>query len=654
MSQADSSVFQNRYCAGAQTVATMQKTNNHSDKIPDFTLILDIKERIDAICTFAKANRNILPSECLKLGENARLLALQHEYKEGLISALIINAYQHWHLSQYDVASQELDQSESLQHELQFYNELGEFAMVRAMIYWGKGNYEKAMSVLFDTLRTLEKHKIENEKGRVYWVLGVFNYDLKDYDKSLLFYQKALKSFNNFEVIDPGAFPYTLIGLGCCHNRKGNIRDAEKYFKEALEMSIRHNLWMQEARALYEIGMMFFGDNKFQEAEIYLQKSYEMRKAHGTKPSMVTSLMALSDVKIACNQIPSAMQILEEALAISTEINAKTKIYQCHEKLANLYKQIENFKEAIRHIELFYQIRSEVVGEEASNKLKNLETNYATEKAEQEADVERLRNVELKKAHDLIAEKNKEILDSIQYAKRIQDAILPSMTSMQQTLRNSFVLYKPKDVVAGDFYWMEQYNDKIYFAAADCTGHGVPGAMVSVVCSHALSKALLEENITKTGKLLDRTRELVINRLAKSGEEVKDGMDISLCSIDFNSLTLQWSGANNPLWIIRNGELIEYKHDKQAIGVQDNAKPFTTHTIEVQKNDMLYIFTDGYQDQFGGAKGKKFKPSQLKEKLLAIHNQNMHEQKQYLDNFIENWKAGEEQIDDILVIGVRL
>jgi serine phosphatase RsbU (regulator of sigma subunit)/Tfp pilus assembly protein PilF len=635
----------------------MQKTNNHHEKIPDFTLIFDVKERIDTIVAFAKVNRNIMPSECLKLGEHARLLAFQIEYKEGLIAALIIKAYQHWHLSQLDLSTQELDQSESLQHELKYYNELGEFAMVRAMIYWGKGNYERAMAVLFDTLRTLEKHEIEKGKGWVYWVLGVFNYDLKDYDKSLLFYERALDSFNNFETRDPGELSYCLIGLGCCFMRKGDSQIAEKYFNEALEISIRNNLWMQEARTLYEIGMMLFGENKYQEAEMNLQKSYEMRKANGTKPGMVSSLLALSDVKIACNHISQAMNILEEALNISTEINAKTKTYQCHEKLASLYKQTENFKEAIRHIELFYQIRSEVVGEEASNQLKNLETNYAKEKAEQEADIQRLRNVELKKAHDIIAEKNKEIIDSIEYAKRIQQAKLPNKELIYAQLPHCFILFKPKDIVSGDFYYFHKNEQHVFIAAADCTGHGVPGALMSMLSSEKLDDAL--RNTSNVSEILSSLNSGIKSSLkqTESFDSTRDGLDIALCAINLEKGLIMYAGANRPLWLIRNGsDLVEeIKATKKAIGgLTDDCQQFDTHEIKFEKGDTFYISTDGFADTFGGVAKKKLTTKRFKEILISIKDKSLIEQGKFLDSFIDNWKLGLEQIDDILVIGVRL
>ena len=272
---------------------------------------------------------------------------------------------------------------------------------------------------------------------------------------------------------------------------------------------------------------------------------------------------------------------------------------------------------------------------------------------EQKKEVEKTHE-KLAETHGKLAEHHKEITDSIQYAKRIQEAILPSLQSMNEHIKNGFLYYKPKDVVAGDFYWLEKHGDKVYFAAADCTGHGIPGAMVSVVCSYALSKALLEENITQTGKLLDRTRELVIERFAKSGEDVKDGMDISLCSLNTKTLKLQWSGANNPLWIMRKGELDKYKPDKMPIGKYDEPKPFASHDIQLEKEDIIYIFSDGYPDQFGGPKGKKFMSKRLDNLIVSVYEKTMDEQKETLAKTFEDWKGELEQVDDVCMIGVKV
>ena len=295
----------------------------------------------------------------------------------------------------------------------------------------------------------------------------------------------------------------------------------------------------------------------------------------------------------------------------------------------------------------------------------------------QKVEVERQKEA-VEHQKDLVEEKNKEILDSINYAKRLQEAILPPQKLVKEWLPESFVLYKPKDIVAGDFYWMESLNGWIYFAAADCTGHGVPGAMVSVVCSNALSKALIEEGRTKPSELLDRTRELVIERFGRSEEEIKDGMDISLCAFNPDEGRLQWAGANNPLWIVRKSDpavistvierspagakveqmgdcvFIEVKADKQPIGKYGEEKPFTNHDISLSQGDVLYIFSDGYPDQFGGERGKKYKSGKLKKYFLSIKDQPMVQQRTLLSEEFENWRGDIEQIDDVCVIGVRV
>lgn len=267
--------------------------------------------------------------------------------------------------------------------------------------------------------------------------------------------------------------------------------------------------------------------------------------------------------------------------------------------------------------------------------------------------------------HEQLIEKNREITDSIHYAKRIQTAILPPERLVKQHLPNSFILYKPKDVVAGDFYWLEYpakdlnaggKDDLILFAAADCTGHGVPGAMVSVICNNGLNRSVREFGLRDPGKILDKTRELVIGEFEKSEEEVKDGMDISLCALSLATRTLHWAGANNPLWIARHEAeaMEEIKADKQPIGKYHNETPFASHQINLNAGDTIYIFTDGYPDQFGGETGKKYKSGNFKKRLLKLAQQPIEQQKGILDQEFENWRGTLEQIDDVCVIGVRV
>jgi serine phosphatase RsbU (regulator of sigma subunit)/tetratricopeptide (TPR) repeat protein/sporulation protein YlmC with PRC-barrel domain len=270
---------------------------------------------------------------------------------------------------------------------------------------------------------------------------------------------------------------------------------------------------------------------------------------------------------------------------------------------------------------------------------------------------------EVEHQKEIVEVKNKEITDSITYAKRLQDAILPPIDFIKQHLPQSFVFYKPKDIVAGDFYWMEVMADAggeetILLAAADCTGHGVPGAMVSVVCSNALNRSVKEFNLRKPGEILDKTRELVLETFAKSDADVKDGMDISLVAIKKSAqpdnVKLQWAGANNPLWYVKDDQLHEIKAHKQPIGKADNLLPFSTHELSLHKGDFLYLFTDGYADQFGGPKGKKFKYKQLEEFLFSLYRLPVQQQENTLQQKFENWRGTLDQIDDVCIIGIRI
>lgn len=266
----------------------------------------------------------------------------------------------------------------------------------------------------------------------------------------------------------------------------------------------------------------------------------------------------------------------------------------------------------------------------------------------------REQKIEVESQKHLVEEKQKEIIESITYAKRLQEAILPPQEFIDKYVPNNFILYKPKDLVAGDFYWAEKIKDLFFIAAADSTGHGVPGAMVSVVCSNALNRTIKEFNLTTTGEILDKARELVLETFEKSTSEVKDGMDISILCIDSKNKSIFWSGANNPLWYIQDNLLKEIKADKQPIGKTEYPKPFTTHKIEYKENTTFYLFTDGFADQFGGPNGKKFKYKQFSDLLFKNKDLLQLEQSVIIDKAFTDWKGDLEQVDDVCVIGIKI
>jgi len=252
----------------------------------------------------------------------------------------------------------------------------------------------------------------------------------------------------------------------------------------------------------------------------------------------------------------------------------------------------------------------------------------------------------------------KQVTDSIHYAKRIQEAILPPNNLVKQILPESFVLYKPKDIVSGDFYWIDKKNDWCYFAAVDCTGHGVPGAFMSIVGYNLLKDILKNTDSIQPSIIMDKMNDGVANTLhtnTTSGKQTKDGMDMTLCALNYDTLELQFSGAFNPLYIIRNNELIQYKADKFPVGMFIGEKQnFTNHSIQLQKGDSIYIFSDGYADQFGGPRGKKFMAGNFRQLLSDVSKLPIERQKTMLNQTIEEWRGNLEQVDDILIIGVKV
>ena len=481
---------------------------------------------------------------------------------------------------------------------------------------------------------------------------------------------------------------------------------------------------------------------------------------------MIYGYWGMADNLMNKKQVSQALEYYREALQVSLLIKAKSEEYNLYWKMHKVFESTNHKDSSYHFLKQYINVKMSIENEEKTKEFLRQESKYQIDKrvAEEAIKMEQqnliiaeknkwknyvligvvfialiliylvamsikrmkiiaAKNEIINSINTALTVQNKEILGSINYAKRIQNAILPPQRLIKELLPKSFVLYLPKDIVAGDFYWMESvksdesrvmsnenpslnthHSQPILFAAADCTGHGVPGAMVSVICNNGLNRSVREYGITDPAQILEKTREIVIQEFEKSDEDVKDGMDIAICSLSTVSSSsgsyreLKYAGANNPLWIIRptrhsgldsesvkeiagqsrndesqtnidgnfksasartssqtsNFELIEIKPTKQHIGKVDQQKPFVTHTIELQKGDSVYIFTDGYQDQFGGEKGKKFKAAKLKALLLSIQETTMEEQKIIINKTFESWKGTLEQVDDVCIIGVRI
>jgi len=264
----------------------------------------------------------------------------------------------------------------------------------------------------------------------------------------------------------------------------------------------------------------------------------------------------------------------------------------------------------------------------------------------------------IEKLKEQIEYRHKEIIDSVHYAKKIQQAILPSQELISSFLPDSFVFFKPKNIVSGDFYWGHRIDqNQVLFASVDCTGHGVPGAFMSIMGYNLLEQVVLEHKLIEPALILSELSKSVVKSLKQTHElgSVKDGMDIALCKIDYNNLELEYAGAHNSLYLIRNGAITETKADRKSIGISlSKSDQFINHKIKLEKGDCLYIFSDGYADQKGGPQNIKFFYQPFRELLIAIHQLSMEEQKEQLEKVISDWKGDRGQIDDMLVIGVRV
>jgi serine phosphatase RsbU (regulator of sigma subunit) len=252
--------------------------------------------------------------------------------------------------------------------------------------------------------------------------------------------------------------------------------------------------------------------------------------------------------------------------------------------------------------------------------------------------------------------KDKDITDSLIYAQRIQEALLPSETYFRRHFRDSFILFKPKNIVSGDFYWIGEKNDKIFIVAADCTGHGVPGALMSMIGLELIEKTINEDIVDLPSGILavmNKSLEKTFSREKNIGTIIRDGMDIGICIIDTNRKKMQYAGSFFPLYLVRGENLIETMADKIIIGMNPDSVPYTDHEIDLQENDIFYIFSDGYVDQFGGTENKKFMYRRFRHLLLTIHGFPVNDQKAILEENIKTWMGSNEQVDDMMVIGFR-
>jgi tetratricopeptide (TPR) repeat protein len=579
------------------------------------------------------------------------------------------------------------------------------------LVYSDQGNYAKALDYFF------RAQKIDEEIGNKQYQatnlgnIGNVYASQGNYVKALEYHFKALKIC---EEIGDKKNQATILGnIGLVYSDQGNYAKALDYFFKALKINKELGRKQGQAVNLVNIGTVYEDQGNYTKALEYYFKAQKIDEEIGDKQGQAINLGNIGSLYFNLKKYKEAEEYLKKAIAIGEELHIIYHLEDFYNSLSELYSKTGRDKDALEAYKKHVMWKDSVNSEENKKALATKEMQYLFEKkqAEEQAKFDKMmalaeaekkrqqifiwfvticlilmiaflgvtfytlqitkkqkriieeardeiarQKEEVEKQKQLVEEKNKEITDSILYARRIQDAILPDEDLWKKLLPDSFVLYLPKDIVAGDFYWLVETAHYIFVASADCTGHGVPGAMVSVTCHNALNKAVLEEGLQNTNEILNQTREIVIKQLQSQQQgQLQDGMDICLVRINKkNRLQIQYSGANRPLVVIKDSLVTEYAPDKQPIGYYEQMQSFTAQDIQLTENTCMCLFTDGYTDQFGGERNKKLGSKRLKELLSEISAKDTQEQRTFLKQYFEEWKGTREQMDDVTIIGVRV
>ncbi|HXB13914.1 MAG TPA: tetratricopeptide repeat protein [Bacteroidia bacterium] len=559
-------------------------------------------------------------------------------------------------------------------------------------VYTDQGNYSKALEYDLKALGIYET--LGNKPGTAADLsnIGIIYDGMANYSKSLEYHLKALAIDSELQDKSGIAADYSEIGI--IYHETKKYPQALVYDFKAL--AIENELQDKQGigNSLGNIGNIYTDQGDFQEGLDYNIKAIAINRELGNNNDIAINFCNIGNINTKLKNYKQAQADLDSALRISKKIGDKDIIKNIYSALATLDSVEGNYIAGLENFKKFISYRDSLVNEANTKKTVQTEMNFefeqkqATEKAEQDkkdavAEQGRKRQLVIRnsfiagfalmlalaffifrgyrqkqKDNEIIStqkaiveEKQKEILDSIKYAQRIQNALLASDKLLSKNLPEYFVLFKPKDIVSGDFYWATAKGDKFYLAICDSTGHGVPGAFMSLLNISFLNEAISEKGIKEPNEVFNHARKKLIENVSYDGG--KDGMDGSLlCISGFN---LSYGSAYNAPLVIRKGEAIELNTDKMPVGSSPREnESFTLNTFTLQKGDMLYTFTDGYADQFGGPKGKKYKYKQLQQLLMDYAQLTMKEQKEFLNKAFESWKGTLEQVDDVLIIGIRV
>ncbi|MCB2194521.1 MAG: tetratricopeptide repeat protein [Bacteroidetes bacterium] len=551
--------------------------------------------------------------------------------------------------------------------------------------YFYQEDYNTSLNY-FKRFLSLQRQQ-NDEKGlaRAYNNMGIIYRALENYEEAVLCYEKSLDI--NKELNDSNGISSTYNNLGVLHEKLNLFGQARDYYNKSLNIELNINHLDGISTSYLNLGGINFKLRNYNKAIEYCQKSIEICDSLDFTHTLELNYDILYQTYKKLGKSDKALSYLEQFYNLKNKrINKETNAhiaeleikYQNNKKeqeIELLQKQKKQ-KSRLNYIGLsilllftillivlfsFNNIRRK------KNKIlqiRNAEVLQQKEEIEAQRDEIEAQRDEIQRQKELsesqteqIKKQNRDITDSIEYAKHIQIALFPDKITLQKVLKDGFCLFKPKDIVSGDFYWVGQVENKSIIVAADCTGHGVPGAFMSIIGINFLNEIIFDEEIIQPNLILNELRKKIIKTLVNANriEKSKDGMDVALVVIDYDNMKLEYAGAYNHLYYIRDHMLNSIKADRMPVGLSDKAiAPFTNHTLDIQKGDIFYMFTDGYADQFGGPNRKKFRVGNLRELLLDIHEKEMVEQKRALFETFINWKGSEPQVDDVLSIGIKI
>lgn len=563
--------------------------------------------------------------------------------------------------------------------------------------YIKKNDLKFAINIAFEALRLFETYKDYNYISQCYGQIALINSKLKNTEKAIDYFKKslevAIKSRNNNNI----AYAYNNLGNIFSVDRKTHDIAIE-YYKRALNIRKQQKHNLEIAPILSNMGTVYFERKEYVLAEKYFKESLELNLKNKDFKNSCICYTNIGSLYFEQNDFKQADFNYRQALRyLGDDFQIKEMLYY---NLGEVNLKLGNLKDALLYNDTCMTIKDSLYSREAIKSLNDMQVKYETEKTQLELDKKELeaknntikiyaalggivlllglvffvfrglqqkskdnkvleeKNIIISEKSKIVEEQHRDITDSIKYAERIQSAILPPDKLWQQILPNSFVYYRPKDILSGDFYWIEETETHVYIAAADCTGHGVPGALVSIINYNLLNKAVLEKHLSNPADILNQVNEWLTQALHQSYNEasMRDGMDVSICSINKKTKLMQFAGAFNSGYLIKDGAIIEMPADKKPVGafIEDSITAFTVKEYHLTGNETLYLFSDGYADQFGGPKGKKFKYKNLQNLLLSLHHLPFDEQKEKTQETFLNWKGSYEQTDDVLLIGFKV